>query len=367
MIERHKTRAVKVGEITVGGDAPVSVQSMTNTATADADATLAQIKAMRKLGCDIVRCAVPDMTAAEAMKDICAGSPAPVIADIHFDHRLALAAISAGAAAVRLNPGNLAGGEKAVREVAEAAGAAGIAIRVGANSGSVRPQLVRKFMENGMPHDEAMAEALVTSAAEQCAMLEKYGFRSIKAALKSSSVPVTVEAYRKFAARTDYPLHIGVTEAGTPARGIIKSAAGIGALLLQGIGDTLRVSLTADPLNEVTAGIRILESCGIREAAPQIVSCPTCGRTAIDLIGLAEKTEALVAEIKAAGKKIKLRKIAVMGCAVNGPGEAKDADLGIAGGKKGMVVIFRRGEILGAMPYGSGFEFFRKKIEEACE
>jgi len=213
-----------------------------------------------------------------------------------------------------------------------------------------------------MTHEEAIAEALVESALEQCAMLEKFGVTDLKAALKSSSVPVTVEAYRKFAERTDYPLHIGVTEAGTPGRGIVKSAVGIGTLLLEGIGDTLRVSLTGDPAEEVVTGRRILEACGLRDAMPEIISCPTCGRTEIDLIGLAGKVDELITELKQSGHQIKLHKIAVMGCAVNGPGEARDADLGIAGSKNGKLVIFKFGKVIGAFDPEAGFEYFKMEV-----
>ena len=364
--QRRSSREIRVGGVAVGNGHPVSVQSMTNTDTRDAEATLAQINRLAALGCDLIRVAVPDREAAAALKTITRRSPLPVIADIHFDYTLALAAIDNHVAAVRLNPGNLSDRE-AVGKVAMRARDAGIPIRVGANSGSVRPALVREMMDKGLEHGDAMAEALVISALRECEMLENFGFHDIKVALKSSSVPVTVAAYRKFAARTDYPLHIGITEAGTPARGIVKSAVGIGALLLDGIGDTMRVSLTADPADEVLAGLRILEACGLRDAAPEIVSCPTCGRTEIDLIGLANKVEEAVAEIKAGGRAIHLRKIAVMGCAVNGPGEARDADLGIAGSRAGKVVIFRFGEIVGAFDPAEGFEYLKMEILNHCK
>ena len=352
---RRRSRKIFIGNVPVGGDARVSVQSMCNTDTRNADATLAQIRTLASAGCEIIRVAVPDMKAAEALLEIVAGSPIPVVADIHFDHHLALGAIASGAAAVRLNPGNLAG-EDAVRQVAEAAGNAGIPIRVGGNAGSVQADLLH------LGH----AEALTQSVLGQCAQLEKYGFTNIKVSLKSSSVASTVEACRCFAERSDYPMHIGVTEAGTPGQGIVKSAVGIGALLLSGIGDTIRVSLTADPVEEVRAGIRILESCGLRDAAPEIVSCPTCGRTEIDLVGLAERVEDLVANIKSSGKKIALRKIAVMGCVVNGPGEARDADIGLAGGR-GKVLVFRHGEIAGTFAPEDGFAFLRDEILKHSE
>ena len=353
---RRLSRKIFVGSVPVGGDAPVSVQSMCNTDTRDAQVTLAQIRDLASAGCEIVRTAVPDMTAAQALQEIVAGSPIPVVADIHFDHRLALESIASGVAAVRLNPGNLSGGEDAVRLVAEAAGNAGVPIRVGANAGSVQKNLLTL----------GQAEALTQSVLGQCAMLEKYGFTNIKVSLKSSSVTSTAEACRCFAERSDYPMHIGVTEAGTPGRGIVKSAVGIGALLLSGIGDTIRVSLTADPVEEVRAGIRILECCGLRDAAPEIVSCPTCGRTEIDLVKLAEQVEDLVAGIKQSGRKIKLKKIAVMGCVVNGPGEARDADIGLAGGR-GKVVVFRHGEPAGTFSQEEGFAFLREEILKHSE
>lgn len=361
--QRRNSRRITVGAVAIGGGAPVTVQSMTNTDTRDATATLAQIGELARLGCDIIRVAVPDREAAEALAEITAASPIPVIADIHFDYKLALAAIENGVAAVRLNPGNL-DDPAHVRLVAEKAQEHRIPIRVGANSGSLRPAVVREMAAKGLDHDEAIAEALVESALRECALLENYGMRDLKVALKSSSVPVTLAAYRKFAARTDYPLHIGITEAGTPRRGVVKSAVGIGSLLLAGIGDTLRVSLTAPPAEEVLTGLRILEACGLRSAEPEVVSCPTCGRTRIDLVGLADKVETFLAEIAASGRKIRLKKIAVMGCAVNGPGEARDADLGIAGSAAGKLVIFRHGEVVGAFDPAEGFERFRGEIQK---
>ena len=352
-------------EVLVGGDAPVCIQSMTNTDTGDAAATLDQIKTLAAAGCEIIRVAIPDHQAVDALPDIINGSPIPVIADIHFDYRLALGAINAGVHGIRLNPGNI-GDEKKVRMVAEKAGDAGIPIRIGANSGSIKTAFMEEKLSKGLSREEALCEALVDSALEQCAILEKYNFRQIKVSLKASDVPVTVAAYRHFSAISDYPLHIGVTEAGTPGRGIVKSSVGIGTLLLEGIGDTLRVSLTADPLEEIITAVRILESCGLRTAEPDIVSCPTCGRTEIDLIKLAEKVEKLVASIKNSGKKIKLKKLAVMGCVVNGPGEAKDADLGIAGGKK-QVILFKHGEIIGTFSETAGFNRLKEEIIRSSE
>jgi (E)-4-hydroxy-3-methylbut-2-enyl-diphosphate synthase len=357
------TRRIYIGKVPVGGSAPIAVQSMCNTPTSDVAATLSQIKRLAAAGCDIIRLAVPDMAAAEAFKIITAQSPIPVIADIHFDYRLALAAIANGAAAIRVNPGNL-GGSDAVKAVAGALLEYNIPVRVGANSGSL-PADLQKHLSAATPaeYDELLSEALVQAVLRQAAEFERYGVSNIKVSLKASSVPATVKAYRKFAVRSDYPLHVGVTEAGTPARGIIKSSIGIGALLLDNIGDTIRVSLTADPLHEVTAALRILESINLRESAPDLVACPTCGRTKINLVALAEKVETLVDKIKAEKGRINLKKIAVMGCVVNGPGEAKDADLGIAGGD-GKVVIFRRGVVETTLPESEGFAALEKLIRE---
>lgn len=358
-----KSRQIFIGNVAVGGGAGVSIQSMCNTPTADTAATLNQINTLADAGCEIIRLAVPDMQAAEAFRVITRQSPIPVIADIHFDHRLAIAAIENGAAAVRVNPGNL-GGEDAVKAVAEALLKYRVPVRVGANSGSLPKDLTAHLAAaNSAEHDELLSDALVKAVLEQVAAFERYGVKDIKVSLKASSVPATVKAYRKFAQISDYSLHVGVTEAGTPAKGIVKSAAGIGALLLDNIGDTIRVSLTADPLQEVLAAIRILESVGLRDAAPDLVACPTCGRTRIDLVALAEKVENLINRIKAEKGVIKLKKIAVMGCVVNGPGEAKDADLGIAGGD-GKVVLFRKGVVECILPENEGFAALEKIIRE---
>ena len=365
MPERRITRQIKLNKLIIGGGAPVSIQSMTNTDTRDAAATISQIKSLAAAGCEIIRVAIPDNRAVDALPDIITGSPVPVIGDIHFDHRLALGAIKAGIHGIRLNPGNI-GDEEKIRMVAEKAGEAGIPIRIGANSGSINADFMGKKLRKGLSREETLCEALVDSALEQCETLERYGFRNIKVSLKASDVPVTVAAYRHFSAISDYPLHIGVTEAGTMGRGIVKSSVGIGTLLLEGIGDTLRVSLTADPLEEIITAVRILESCGLRAAEPDIVSCPTCGRTEIDLIELAEKVEKLVSDIKKSGKKIKLKKIAVMGCVVNGPGEAKDADLGIAGGKK-QIMLFKHGKIIGTFSETTGFERFKEELNRSTE
>ena len=354
-------RTVFIGSVAIGGGHPVSIQSMCNTPTADVAATLAQIRRLAAAGCEIIRVAVPDRKAADALTEITAASPLPVVADIHFDYRLAVAALEHGAAAIRVNPGNLGGPEPLAR-VAEALRRYAVPVRVGANSGSL-PKVWQERLHRAAPEDfnELLSDALVASALEQAEALERHGIRDIKVSLKASNVPATVLAYRKFAARADYPLHVGVTEAGTPARGVVKSAVGIGALLLDGIGDTIRVSLTADPEQEVVAARRILESVGLRNAAPDIVSCPTCGRTRIDLIALAEKVENLIAAIKHSGGRIELRKIAVMGCVVNGPGEAREAELGIAGGD-GKVVLFRHGEVIGTWPEAEGFARLEAEI-----
>jgi len=361
MLKRRQSKQIKVANVAIGGGAPVSVQSMTTTDTRDVQASLAQIKTLAENGCEIIRLAVPDMTAAKSLEEIVAQSPIPVIADIHFDYLLALQSIASGVHGIRINPGNI-GSEDRIRLVAEAAGNAGISIRVGSNSGSISNKLMEELRNSGSDNETIIAEALVKSALEQCKKLETYGFNQIKVSLKASDVILTLAACRRFANETDYPLHLGVTEAGTPGRGIIKSAVGIGALLLDGIGDTIRVSLTADPVQEVIAGIRILEACGLRSAEPEIVSCPTCGRTEIELIALAEQVEQLINSIKASGKKINIKKIAVMGCVVNGPGEAKDADLGIAGAGKGRVAIFEQGRITGTYEQKEAFEILKQEI-----
>ena len=306
-------------DVLIGGGAPIAIQSMTNTDTRDAKATLAQIRALADAGCDIVRCAVPDAQAAEALRDICAGSPIPVVADIHFDYRLALASIEAGVDKIRLNPGNIGGADR-VHAVVQAAKARHIPIRIGVNSGSVEKHILEKF---GGPTPEAMVE----SALYHVGLLNDCGFDDICISIKSSSVPDTMQAYLLASKKTDYPLHLGVTEAGTEYMGTIKSAAGIGGLLALGVGDTIRVSLTDDPVKEIYAAKAILKAVGRAEEGINVVSCPTCGRTRIDLIGIAKEVEQRCMAIE--GKKLK---VAVMGCAVNGPGEAREADVGIAGG-----------------------------------
>ena len=335
MIQRRKTRQIQVGGVKIGGDAPIAVQSMTNTKTQDAAATLAQIRKLADLGCDIIRCAVPDMDAALALKEITAKSPIPVSADIHFDYRLALQALESGVDGLRLNPGNIGGSEN-VRAVVEAAKPRQIPIRIGVNAGSLPKDLLEKY---GHP----TAEALVEAAWRHIHILEEMDYGNIKVSLTCHDVPLTLDAYRLLAGQCDYPLHVGITEAGTVHSGLIKSAVGIGTLLAEGIGDTIRVSLTGDPAEEVKAGFEILKALGLRQHGPTLISCPTCGRTSINLEKLAAQVERRLADIKDPIT------VAVMGCVVNGPGEAREADVGIAGGK-GEGLVFRKGEILKKVP-----------------
>ena len=330
-MNRQKTRRVMVGNVPVGGGAPVSIQSMTNTDTRDAAATSAQIARLAEAGCEIVRCAVPDMRAAEALDEIVKRSPIPVAADIHFDHRLALRAAEAGVAKIRINPGNIGSIER-IKLIVESCKAKDVAIRIGVNGGSLERELLAKY---GGPS----AEGMVESALRQAEILEDLGFYDIIVSLKSSSVSETVRANLLFAEASDIPLHIGVTEAGTLRAGTIKSAAGIGGMLALGVGETLRVSLTDDPVREIELGLEILRALGIRKDRPEVISCPTCGRTEVDIIGLAQEVERQLAGFEG------YIKVAVMGCAVNGPGEAREADIGIAGGA-GDAVLFVKGEIL---------------------
>ena len=330
-LPRKQTRQLKLGSVRIGGGAPIVVQSMTNTDTRDVEATLGQIKRLHDAGCEIVRVAVPDETAARALRAIHDASLIPVIADIHFDYRLALMALEAGLEGLRINPGNL-GERKNVEKVVDAAKARGAVIRVGVNSGSVEKRLLEQY---GGPTPQAMVE----SALGHVRILEEHGFYDTKISIKSSSVLNTIECYRLLSQRCDYPLHLGVTEAGGVLRGAIKSSVGMGVLLSEGIGDTLRVSLTAAPEEEMTVAWELLRALGLRQRGPEIISCPTCGRTEIDLIGLAQEVER---RLRTENAPIK---VAVMGCVVNGPGEAREADLGMAGGRdKG--IIFRKGEVI---------------------
>ncbi|WP_278473761.1 flavodoxin-dependent (E)-4-hydroxy-3-methylbut-2-enyl-diphosphate synthase [Megamonas funiformis] len=331
MIKRKMTRQISIGDVKIGGGAPISVQSMTNTKTTDTNATVAQIKALVDAGCDIVRVAVPDMSAAENIYNIKSQVDVPLVADIHFDYRLALKAIEQGIDALRINPGNI-GDEERVKAVVKAAKTRNIPIRIGVNAGSLDKKLLAKY-------GKVTAEALVESALEHIRILEKLNFYDIKISLKAHDVPLTLDAYRLMSETVDYPLHLGITEAGTVNTGIIKSAVGIGALLAEGIGDTFRISLTGDPVNEVKVANEILKALGLKEYGPTLISCPTCGRCNIDLPSIAEKVEQRLSGIT------KPIKVAVMGCVVNGPGEARDADIGIAGGK-GEGLIFRKGEVI---------------------
>ncbi len=330
----RKSKSIQIGPVRIGGGAPVVVQSMTNTDTRDAAATLAQIAALAEAGCELVRVAVPDEVALAALPVICKASPLPLIADIHFSSELAVGALEAGVQALRINPGNI-GGKARVSRVVDAAKDRGACIRVGVNAGSLEKDLLRRY---GGPTPEAMVESALTHVR----MLEERGFDSIKISLKSSAVMPTLAAYRLLAQRCDYPLHIGITEAGTLLRGAVKSAVGIGLLLAEGLGDTVRVSLTHEPVREVEVAWQILGALGLRRRGPEIISCPTCGRTEIDLIGLAEAVEEKLRGVE------EHFTVAVMGCPVNGPGEAREADLGIAGGRdKG--ILFRKGKLLGAV------------------
>ena len=330
-MNRKKTRQISVGNVLMGGDANVVIQSMTNTDTRDVEKTLAQIRALYNAGCEIIRCAVPDKEAAEAIKEIVKQSPIPVVADIHFDYRLALMCIENGISALRINPGNI-GSKERVGKVVEAAKKKNIPIRIGVNSGSLEKELLEKY-------GEPTAEALVESALKHVKILEDLDFYDIVISIKSSNVPMMIEAYRLMSNKCDYPLHLGVTESGTVFKGTIKSSIGIGTLLAEGIGDTIRVSLTSDPIEEIKVAKEILKALGLRKGGLEFISCPTCGRTVIDFIGIAKEVESRLDNIK---KDIK---VAVMGCVVNGPGEAREADIGIAGGK-GQGIIFKKGEII---------------------
>ncbi len=335
MITRKNTRPVKVGDVIIGDGSPISVQSMTNTDTRDAKATIGQIRRLEEAGCEIVRMAVPDRQAAEALREIRIGVAIPLVADIHFDYRLALMAIEAGVDKLRINPGNI-GDRDRVRQVVEAAKVRKIPIRIGVNGGSLDKALHLKY---GGP----TAEALVESALDHVRILESLNFYETVVSMKSSSVPTTVKAYQLLSEQTDYPLHIGITEAGTPWRGTVKSCAGLGALLMNGLGDTLRVSLTGDPVEEVKVGLELLEALDLRRKGIRFISCPTCGRCQVDL-------ESIVNDLENALSGIEIPiTIAVMGCAVNGPGEAREADLGIASGK-GEVLLFKKGEIIKKLP-----------------
>ncbi len=343
------TKQVTVGNIKLGGGAPVTIQSMTNTKTKDVTATVAQIRSLEEAGCEIVRLAVPDMESAECIDKIKEQTTLPLVADIHFDYRLALACMERGIDKVRINPGNIGAMER-VKAVADMAKAKHIPIRIGVNGGSLEPVLLAKY---GHPCPEAMVE----SALGHIQLFEQCDFSDIVISLKSSTVADTVAAYRLMSQKCDYPLHLGVTEAGTSYGGIIKSAMGIGALLLDGIGDTIRVSLTADPVEEVRCAKELLKAAGLRKAGITVVSCPTCARCNVNLIPIAEEVT------KALENCPKTLKVAVMGCAVNGPGEAKEADIGLAGGK-GCVLLFKKGEILRKVPESEAVSALLSEIEQ---
>ena len=343
------TKQITVGGVVLGGGAPVTIQSMCNTKTEDAAATAAQIQALEDAGCEIVRVTVPTMEAARAISAIKERISIPLVADIHFDHRLAVEAAVRGADKIRINPGNI-GGEENVKAVVDACRARRLPIRIGVNGGSLEKALLAKY-------GKVTPEALVESAMGHIRLLEKFDFTDICVSVKSSDVPLNMAAYRLLHERVDYPLHLGVTEAGTPSMGLIKSAIGIGGLLCEGIGDTIRVSLTADPVEEVYAARRILQACGIRCSGVNLVSCPTCGRTGYNMIPIAEELEKRLA---GCSKKIT---VAVMGCVVNGPGEASAADIGIAGGE-GEGLIFRKGKVLYKVPQEKLVDALLKEIEK---
>ncbi len=352
MIKRKETRQIHIGNVAIGGGAPISVQSMTNTKTTDTESTVAQINALQAAGCDIVRLAVPDMNAALNLGNIIKKVNVPLVADIHFDYRLALEAINQGISALRLNPGNI-GGEEKVKAVVTEAKKNNIPIRIGVNAGSLDKKLLAKY-------GGVTAEALVESAMEHVRILEAQDFHDMKISLKAHDVPLTLEAYQLMSETVDYPLHLGITEAGTARTGMIKSAVGIGALLAQGIGDTFRISLTGDPVVEVKVANEILKSLGMREYGPTLISCPTCGRTSIDLAGIADEVDRRLQGIT------KPISVAVMGCVVNGPGEAKGADVGIAGGN-GEGLVFRKGEIIRKVKETELVEELFKEIDKILQ
>jgi len=349
---RKITREVKVGNKKIGGNNPILVQSMTNTDTHDIEKTIEQIRRLEAEGCDIIRVAVPDMEAAEAIKEIKKNINIPLVADIHFDYRLAIKSIENGVDKIRINPGNI-GREENIKKVVEIAKERGVPIRIGVNSGSLEKEILYKY--KGIT-----AEAVVESALKSVLILEKLGFYDIVISLKTPNVPLTIEAYKLASSKVDYPLHVGITEAGTIEAGTIKSAIGIGTLLYLGIGDTIRVSLTGDPVHEVRVGRQILRSLGLLKEGVEVISCPTCGRTKIDLIKLAQEVEKRTRHIK------KPLKVAVMGCVVNGPGEAKEADIGIAGGD-GEGVIFKKGKVYKKVKEEELIEELTKEIEKLLE
>ncbi|MDA3896330.1 MAG: flavodoxin-dependent (E)-4-hydroxy-3-methylbut-2-enyl-diphosphate synthase [Desulfobacteraceae bacterium] len=348
-IKRKSTRQIHVGDVAIGGNAPIAVQSMTNTRTQDVAATVAQVHRLEDAGCEIIRVAVPDEEAAAAIARIKKEITIPLIADIHFDYKLAVLSAESGADALRINPGNI-GSHRRIKAVVDSAKANNIPIRIGVNAGSLEKELINK-------HGGVTVEALVESALNQIDLMASFNFSNIKLAIKSSSVPQSIDAYRQLSAKTDFPLHVGITEAGGLFSGIVKSSIGIGMLLAEGIGDTLRVSLTRDPIEEVRVGFEILKSLGIRQRGPEIISCPTCGRCNIDLFPIAEAVE------KALMTRTAPIKVAIMGCVVNGPGEAKEADVGIAGGD-GFGILFKKGKVIKKIPQAQLVEELLKAVDE---
>lgn len=344
---RDHTKTVQIGDRKIGGGNPILIQSMTNTKTEDVEATVAQILALEAAGCEIVRCTVPTQKAAEAIREIKKRIHIPLVADIHFDYKMAIAAMENGADKIRINPGNIGGSEK-IKAVVDTAKAGNIPIRVGVNSGSLEKELVEKY--HGVT-----AEGLVESALDKVRMIEEFGYDNLVISIKSSDVMMCVKAHEILAEKTDYPLHVGITEAGTLYSGNIKSAIGLGIILYQGIGDTIRVSLTGAPLEEVKSAKRILKTLGLRKGGVEVVSCPTCGRTKIDLIGLANQVETMVQDIPLDIK------VAVMGCVVNGPGEAKEADIGIAGGD-GVGLLIKHGEVVKKVPETELLDTLRQEL-----
>ena len=347
-MQRRKTKKIYVKDITIGGDSPIVIQSMTNTKTSDAKATIAQIKALEKAGCELVRVSVPNNESAQAIGEIISNVNIPVVADIHFDYKLALESIKNGVHGLRINPGNIGNEEKVIQVVNEAK-KRNIKIRIGVNAGSLEKDLLDSMGRT--------PEAMVESAFRHIKILEKYDFYNTAVSLKASDIETTIKAYELFSRKSDYPLHLGITEAGTLKAGTIKSSIGIGYMLLNGIGDTIRVSLTADPVEEIYVAKEILKSIGLDNESIRIISCPTCARTDIDIIGLAEKVEKATANIK---KNIS---VAIMGCAVNGPGEARDADLGIAGGKS-EALLFKKGQIIRKVDEASIIEVLLEEIDK---
>ncbi len=350
MILRKQTREVKIGSVAIGGNNPIAIQSMTNTETSDVEATVAQILRLEKAGCEIIRSTANTEAAADAFSEIRKRIHIPIVADIHFDYKLAIRAMEHGADKIRINPGNI-GGQENLKKVVEAAKKYQVPIRVGVNSGSLEKPLVEKY-------GGVTAEGIVESALDKVRMLEELDFHDIVISIKSSDVPMSVETHRLVSQQTDYPLHVGITESGTLWSGNIKSSVGLGMILGEGIGDTIRVSLSGDPVEEVRTAKLILRTLGIRKEGITLVSCPTCGRTKIDLIGLAEKVERMIEEFPDVTAKV-----AVMGCVVNGPGEAREADLGIAGGE-GEGLLFRRGEILRKIPEEEFLPALRAELDK---